>query len=170
MQSLEASDGRLTSHQRALDGAVSLLCRLHPMRFLLHTGRLNNDGRAVLDPDPVIAVGLVAQEVSQVVPEAVYHPVDDSREFWMIDYEQFVPILVRSIQEQQSDIQSQATRIHNLESKVSELEAEMVKLKEISKVIDQATRAAFAQLRNEVSALGSRVSSAESKTSCSCSK
>lgn len=167
---LAPSDGRLKSQPQPLDHAAGLISRLRPKRFLLHTGHLDARGRAILDPDPVPSLGFIAQEVGSVVPEAVYRPEDEAKEFWMMDYTKLVPVLVRAVQEQQSDLQSQSSRIQSLESQISGLEAEIAKLKEITGLIDDATRRAFAQLRNQVQGLESRIASAEGKTSCTCSK
>lgn len=174
---LESADGRLVSQPRPLEGAVALINRLKPKRFLLHTGSLDAQGRAVLDPGPIPSMGLIAQETLPVVPEAVYRPEDDRREFWMIDYERLVPLLVRSIQEQQVEIRAQATRIQSLESKVGDLETrvrdldtEAQELRRITKVIDSATRNAFSSLRSELQSVSSRLSTVEAKSGCTCSK
>lgn len=170
MNTLAAADGRLVGQVRPLDGGVGLISRLRPKRFLLHTGQLDSQGRVVLDADPLLTVGLVAQEALSAVPEAVYRPADEAREFWLLDYTKLVPVLVRAVQEQQSDLQSQASRIQALEGQVSGLEAEVARLKEISRIIDDATRAAVAQLSADLSTLKTRVAATEGHTSCSCSK
>jgi hypothetical protein len=170
-------DGRLTSQPLPLDGAIPLVKRLRPKRFLQHTGHLDSQGRTVLDPNPTPSVGLIAQESAQAVPEAVYRPLDDSKEFWEIDQEKLVPVLVRAIQEQESEIRSQSSRIQSLESQVSSLESQMGsltedlrKLKEFTQMIDQAARGAFGDVRSRISDLKSKVDTAVGKTECTCSK
>lgn len=102
------SDGRLKTQQRPLEGATEILGRLRPKRFLLHTGQFDSQGRLVLNPDPVPSVGLIAQEAAGVVPEAVQRPVDESKDFWALDYTKLVPILVRAVQQQQADLGGKA--------------------------------------------------------------
>jgi hypothetical protein len=58
---------------------------------------------------------LIAQEVFQVIPEAVNVPMDESVELWSMDYEKLIPVLIRAVQEQQEVIE-------NLKQKVNELE------------------------------------------------
>lgn len=158
------------SQARPLDGATSLITRLRPKRFLQHTGHLDSQGRTVLDPDPSIAVGLIAQESVQIVPEAVYRPADDSKEFWYLDHERLVPVLVRAIQEQNSEIHAQASRIQSLESQVGSLAEDLRKLKELTLMIDDAARRAFGDVRTKLSDLETKVSSAAGKTECTCTK
>lgn len=163
------SDGRLKTQQRPLEGATEILGRLRPKRFLLHTGQFDPQGRLVLNPDPVPSVGLIAQEAAGVVPEAVLRPVDETKDFWALDYTKLVPILVRAVQQQQADLGSKASQISNLESQVSELQEEVKRLFEITETIDKATRAAVAGLRFEIDRVNSKAESANGKSSCSCS-
>lgn len=166
---LSPADARLITQPRPLDGGIGLISRLRPKRYLLHTGQLSGNGHVVLDADPIPTVGLIAQESVPAVPEAVYPPVDDAKDFWLLDYTRLVPVLVRAVQEQQADLQSKESRIQSLENQLGNLEAELAKLKEITRVIDDSARAAVAGLRSEIGNLASKVSSLEGKTSCSCS-
>jgi hypothetical protein len=167
---LSPGDARLISQPRPLDGGVGLISRLRPKRYLLHTGQLFDNGQVVLDADPIPTVGLIAQEAVPSVPEAVYPPVDDAKDFWLLDYTRLVPVLVRAVQEQQTDLQSKESRIQSLENQLGHLEAELAKLKGITRVIDESARAAVAGLRSEIGNLAIKVASLEGKTSCSCSK
>lgn len=170
LPNLAPADFRLVTQPRPLDKGVGLISRLRPKRFLLHSGHLDSQGRTVLDPDPIPTVGLIAQEALPVIPEAVYRPVDEAKEFWLLDHARLVPVLVRAVQEQQSDLQSQASRIQALEAQVGGLESEILKLKEITRIIDDATRAAVAQLSSDLNSLKTRVTGTEGHTSCTCSK
>ena len=164
------SDTRLITQPRILDGAASLIARLRPRRFLQHNGRFDSQGRVVLEPNPVPTMGVLAQEVYPVIPEAVYRPADESREFWAVDYPTLVPVLVRAVQEQQATLQSQSSRIQNLEALVGGLEEELRKLKEFTLQIDGAARTAFNSVRGDLNTLTSKVSGLDSKASCDCTK
>ncbi len=167
---LSPADARLISQPRPLEGGVGLISRLRPKRYLLHTGQLFGNGRVALDADPIPTVGLIAQEMVPAVPEAVYPPVDDAKDFWLLDYTRLVPVLVRAVQEQQADLQSKESRIHSLETQLSSLEVELAKLKEITRVIDDSARAAVAGLRGQLGDLAAKVASLNDNKSCSCSK
>ena len=60
-------------------------------------------------------IGLIAQEVNEVLPEVVDIPLD-SCIMWGIRYSEIVPVLVKAVQEQQTTICSQAGRIKLLET------------------------------------------------------
>lgn len=62
-------------------------------------------------------IGLVAQEVQKIIPEAVSVPEDENRDFWSISYDTIVPVLVKAIQEQQAQIESLQQRIETLEQR-----------------------------------------------------
>ena len=43
---------------------------------------------------------MIAQEVAQVIPEAVEIPEDDSKDLWSMEYEKLIPVLIKGMQEQ----------------------------------------------------------------------
>jgi hypothetical protein len=47
----------------------------------------------------------VAQELYQVVPEAVEKPADERQAFYTVSYSTLVPVLTQAIQEQQAQIE-----------------------------------------------------------------
>jgi len=51
-------------------------------------------------------IGLVAQEVQKVIPEAVHIPEDENHDLWKISYDTIIPVLVKAIQEQQAQIEA----------------------------------------------------------------
>jgi hypothetical protein len=67
-------------------------------------------------------IGFIAQELEQVVPEAVIRPTEEDKDLWGVDYTRLVPVLTKAIQEQQASIQ-------RLEEKCTALEAELKALK-----------------------------------------
>lgn len=60
------------------------------------------------------SIGLLAQEVEAIVPEAV--TVSEVDKIKMIDYNMLVPVLIKAIQEQQSTIETLQTEIKDLKS------------------------------------------------------
>jgi hypothetical protein len=59
-------------------------------------------------------VGVVAQEIQEVLPEAVRTRPDG---YLAVDYEKIVPLLIEGIKDQQKQIESLEERIYKLESR-----------------------------------------------------
>ena len=59
-------------------------------------------------------IGLVAEEVGQVVPEIVTYE-RDGHNAQSLDYSRLVPVLIQGVKEQQSTIQEQQTTIQQLQ-------------------------------------------------------
>ncbi len=77
--------------------------------------------------DGSLGTGLIAQELEQVLPEAVYNAVNmdetlDDTEYKAIAYETTVGLLVQAIKEQQELIEAQATTITDLTTRLETLE------------------------------------------------
>jgi hypothetical protein len=66
--------------------------------------------------DNTRAYGVMAHELSEVIPYAVYGE-KDGKEMQGVDYSKLVPILVKAIQEQQAQIEELSNKIVALESK-----------------------------------------------------
>ena len=62
-------------------------------------------------------IGLVAQDVQRIIPEAVSIPENENSELWSMSYDTIIPVLVKAIQEQQAQIKSLKQRIETLEQK-----------------------------------------------------
>ncbi len=65
------------------------------------------------------AIGVMAQELHQVIPEAV--SVSDEGEYF-VNHSMLTPVLIQAINEQQTIIDNQVTIIHQMESRISALE------------------------------------------------
>jgi hypothetical protein len=68
--------------------------------------------------------GLIAQEVEEIVPNAIHisQADDDSNGMYSMDYSKLVVHLVKAIQEQQALIEAQATTITDLTTRLETLE------------------------------------------------
>jgi hypothetical protein len=62
-------------------------------------------------------MGFIAQEVIDIIPEAVGSYIENDTEFLSMSYANLVPILVKAIQEQQAQIQSLQEQINILQTK-----------------------------------------------------
>ncbi len=107
------SDRRVKSRIQPITGAVSLLEKLHPVRYIHHNSRFTPDGKLVVDSSGKPAYGFIAQELATVVPEAVDIAKVDGDSLWVVNYEALIPILTAVIQEQQR-------RIDRLQGKIAD--------------------------------------------------
>jgi len=97
------SDERLKSDIVESDRGLDALMALKVSEF-----RMQGDERATH--------GLVAQDVAAVYPEAVHVGGDDPvMEPWMLDYGRLTPLLIRTIQQQQAQIEKLEERLAALE-------------------------------------------------------
>ena len=73
------------------------------------------------EPEGKPQMGLVAQEVEQVLPELVLKDADATKPLGL-NYMALLPVMVKSIQEQQAQIQQQQRQIEQLQARVTQLE------------------------------------------------
>jgi len=104
-----SSDHRLKENVTDITGATDRLKQLNPVRF-----------NFIVDPDTTVD-GFLAHEAQSVVPEAVtgtHNEVDDDGNAVMqgIDQSKLVPLLVATIQEQQTAIEALTARVTALEA------------------------------------------------------
>jgi len=129
------SDRRVkTDIQEISEKALQLISALRPVRYYHHSSYFEN-GRLVVLEEGTYRYGFLAQELTKVLPEAVYVPEDESKELWGVNYEMFIPILTAALQSQQREIEQQreeikvlrkkAQRVDELESRLAALEAKM---------------------------------------------
>ncbi|MBU2974741.1 tail fiber domain-containing protein, partial [Zobellia sp. B3R18] len=110
------SDARLKKNIKNLDYGLDEVLRLQPKSYLWLDDR--SSGKRCL--------GLIAQEVQQIIPEIIYEEVDAENTL-SLSYTQLIPIVVTAIQEQQLIIEQQSGKIANLEERLQRLEAMITK-------------------------------------------
>jgi len=106
----QLSDGRYKENVRDLIYGLEEVRALRPVIYSM-----------IGHPDQGPRYGLIAQEVREVLPEAVSGSEDDDGTLSM-DYGELVPVLVKAVQEQQEQIDNQADQIAALEARLAELE------------------------------------------------
>ena len=112
------SDKRLKSNQRNIEYGLKEVLQLQPKSYDHHSSSTNEEGDFVMVTDQKIStVGFIAQEVQQIIPEAVNVPEDDSKDLWSMDYDKLIPVLTKAIQEQQEIIEAMQLEITALKSK-----------------------------------------------------
>ena len=72
-------------------------------------------------------IGLIAEEVGEVVPEVVAYE-ENGRDAKSVDYARLVPLLVESIKEQQEVIRKQDAAIAELNTRMATFEAALREL------------------------------------------
>ena len=75
----------------------------------------------VLNDNPNRQMGMIAQDVVQVVPEVVFIDNSDENQWHFLQYDRMVALLTEGIKEQQ-------TMISNLQAAVSDLQARVATL------------------------------------------
>ena len=119
---ISASDRRLKQQIRKLDYGLEAVLQLSPVQYKYHTDHQEEGDR----------LGLIAQEVLDIIPEVVAtHDVDpDStgqlvrtkNEYLGINYVSLVPVLIQSIQEQQTEIEALRAEKAELEERLARIE------------------------------------------------
>jgi len=144
------SDGRFKKDVRENVPGLALVMRLRPVTYHLDLeairGFLKNKGIPAsgfnVDKAGELQTGFIAQEVERASQALHYdfHAVDKPKndgDFYALRYAEFVPVLVRSIQEQQEIMEAQNRRIRDLEQKNRDLEARLQHLENELRNISQ---------------------------------
>jgi hypothetical protein len=104
------SDARLKNITGTYTNALSDIAQIQPVKFTWKDDLTNK-----------AQVGVIAQSVLPVVPEAVealtIPKSEDGTEYLSVRYTELIPLMIASIQEQQAIINELKTRIEALESK-----------------------------------------------------
>ncbi len=103
------SDRRLKKNIEDLDYGLNDLMKLRPVSFSWKD--LPERGRQL---------GLIAQELREVVPEIV-HEGDDEQKSLSVEYDELIPLLIASLQEQQRQIQAQSEQLARQGQALAEL-------------------------------------------------
>jgi hypothetical protein len=106
---IQTSDARLKQGIKGLNYGLSQVTRLNPVSF---RWKNSSDNRTYL--------GLLAQEVEKIIPEAVERNLDPSVPLGM-NYSALVPVLVKAVQEQQAQVEAQQKQIDELKKIVCSL-------------------------------------------------
>ena len=126
------SDRRLKKNIAKMDGSLNLISRLNPVTYNFDTQ--NNPSVSL---PGVKQYGFISQEVLELIPEftkVTIHPAkldEDGKELYpqkeilSLNYNGFIALLTKGIQEQQSQIEDQAMVIEKQNKKIDLLEAQV---------------------------------------------
>ena len=125
------SDGRLKKNRSSLKYGLNEILKLNPLEYDHHSSTNENGQLEILD-DSEHTIGLIAQEVNKIIPEAVNEPTEE-HDLWCMDYEKLIPVLIKGMQEQQKLIEElngiskdQQKTIDNLNDKIGKLEETII--------------------------------------------
>lgn len=119
-----ASDARLKHNIQPLDNAMSIISELQPKRY-----HFKSETYPKLNLPTTAQIGLIAQEVQEVVPELVDQKTvttdeqGTTMEINSVNYIGLVPVLVKGMQEQQAILDEQQATLEPLKAELNELRA-----------------------------------------------
>ena len=119
-QWLTYSDRRIKKHRHALDYGLAQVMALKPVRYEQHASNFCG-GSLQLEKQEENTIGMVAQDVYEVIPEAVEKPENEQASLWSMDYQKLIPVMVKGMQEQQQLIEEMRKKIEVLEKEVKRL-------------------------------------------------
>lgn len=86
-----ASDGRLKKDVQTLDGGLKMIDQMRGVNFRWKDETIDGDN---------LQMGLIAQEVEGIIPQATHTDKDSGLK--AVEYDSIIPVLVSAIQEQQA--------------------------------------------------------------------
>ena len=98
------SDLRLKTDTKPIENATNKLLEMNPVEH-----------KWKADPEDDAVHGFIAQEMKEIIPEAVYGE-PDSDEMMSMDYGRITPVVVAALQDALNEIKELKTRINKLES------------------------------------------------------
>ncbi|WP_191906323.1 tail fiber domain-containing protein [Hymenobacter baengnokdamensis] len=131
------SDRRVKTNITTLHHGLRTVMALRPVSYDFHPSRQLKDGVVTFRPDdkPVRALGFVAQDLYQVVPEAVEKPADERTALYTVSYATLVPILTQAIQEQQAQIETLKTQNAALQARTAQADADHASLQTLQEQV-----------------------------------
>jgi hypothetical protein len=114
------SDGRFKENVQPLSGALDKVLHLRGVSFTWRSGQFTN-----LNFAPGKQVGFIAQELEQVLPEAVSR---DDHGYYRVAYSEVMPLLTEAIKEQQQTIARLQQETTELKTRNAEVLSRLLKL------------------------------------------
>jgi hypothetical protein len=130
----QVSDERLKTNVQPLRYGLREIMTLQPKEYDFHTVQSMTDGKPRFASGELHQLGFLAQQVVNVLPEAVEKPADPKTDFYRVGYTSFIPVLVHAVQElkhlQDEAVAAQQAKITQQETKIASLESEVASLKQ----------------------------------------
>lgn len=113
-----SSDQRLKSNIQPLESALSKIKLMNPVRYDFNTPvneELPETKKVVIRELGKNQIGLIAQELEEIYPEAVNF--DEESDLYSVKYGMLIPVLIKAIQEQQQRIEALEQQLNQVETK-----------------------------------------------------
>ncbi len=114
--SIQTSDRRLKTHIEDLEYGLDEVLKMRPTRYHWKS-----------DPTGANNIGLIGQELQEIIPEAVDIGNDEDQTLG-VKYSDVIPVLINATKEQQEYIESLRKEIQSLEDRLQALEAKLGEL------------------------------------------
>jgi hypothetical protein len=114
------SDARIKTNITEIQYGLDEILRLNPVSYEMHSSTFS-DGKLILSEDTRHSIGLIAQELSRIIPEVAEKPLDESQNLWAVDYDHLIPVLVKALQEEHQLVLDQNAQIERLQQSLMEL-------------------------------------------------
>jgi len=119
---VNTSDGRVKSNQQTIANGLGTLLRLQPKTYFKQNSQFVN-GSLVLEAGGAEEAGFIAQDVSGIIPTAVFRPEDDTKALWGMRYEQIIPYTVKAVQELKAENDQLRSELDTLKAEMAEIKA-----------------------------------------------
>jgi hypothetical protein len=118
------SDSRIKTEQRPIAYGLNEIMRLQPRAYTQHSGCVEH-GKFKCEDEKggsAATIGFIAQEVEQVIPEAVQKPKDPENQLYGMSYEKLIPVLVRAAQELKTENDTLKAQMAAIQLRLERLE------------------------------------------------
>ena len=123
------SDKRIKNQIKPLQYGLKEIINLNPVSYVHYSQASEDNALAVDHQSGTPTIGLIAQEVWEILPETVHKPECEDEELWSIDYLKIIPVMVKGLQELSNEnnfLRKQneelLKRLDNIEKRLSKLE------------------------------------------------
>jgi hypothetical protein len=125
------SDNRIKSQQASMDYGLEEILLLTPKSYFQHNSDIVHERLVVDTENGKKDIGLIAQEVYDIIPEVVNKPENENVELWGMNYEKLVPVLINAIQEQQEMIEELKQSLTEQKEEKENLNARLERIEKI---------------------------------------
>ncbi|NNF33590.1 MAG: hypothetical protein HKN68_05755 [Saprospiraceae bacterium] len=106
-----SSDRRIKKNLKPIEYGLNDILSLKPLSYDQYKYHFPNSQFSLKEGySPQASIGLIAQEVYDIIPEAVKKPEDENKKIWKLDYTKLIPVLINGIKElngKNNDLQSE---------------------------------------------------------------
>ncbi len=107
---VNVSDFRLKKNIAPLRYGLNEVLNMRPVSYIMKD-----------DNEEEVKLGLIAQEVRNLVPEVVSEEKNSKEKYLGMNYTELIPVLIKATQEQQTIIETQQSEINNLKKELDQV-------------------------------------------------